>query len=101
MKRFLILVITAPLLIGCGQQEGPAVTQPETVASAPAFEVIDVEADEAFSLVESGDIAVLDVRTLAEWDSGYIANAVRCDISDPEFEKNLAKIEHNKPYVVH
>ncbi|MEO0448630.1 MAG: rhodanese-like domain-containing protein [Verrucomicrobiota bacterium] len=96
MKRvtlLLTIILAGVALISC--QKG----SPEP--DSQVFEVIDVEADEALALVKEGAVAVLDVRTQAEWDKGHIENAVHVDISDPNFEANMAKISYGKPFVVH
>ncbi len=46
-------------------------------------------------------IAILDVRTPEEYASGYIKGAQNVDIASPEFEKNLAKLDPSKTYLVH
>ncbi len=47
---------------------------------AEPFERVDV--DRAKELIESGDIALIDVREQEEWDAGYIDGATRISVND-------------------
>ncbi len=79
----------------------PRPNPPQITASAVSSGVIDLDAAQAKALLDSGKAIGLDVRTQGEWDAGFIADAVHCPISDPDFEAELAKIDHGKPYVVY
>ena len=46
-------------------------------------------------------IAVIDVRTPAEFAEGHIKGARNVDIASPDFRKNLAKLDPGKTYLVH
>lgn len=44
---------------------------------------------------------VLDVRTKKEYDGGHIPGAVLIDWNSPDFEKEVAKLDKSKTYLVH
>ena len=46
-------------------------------------------------------VVVLDVRTPAEYKQGHLKGAVNVDYNAPDFEQQLARLDKNKPYLVH
>lgn len=44
---------------------------------------------------------VLDVRTPAEFESGHLKGAVNVNYNAPDFEQQIAKLDRQKPYLVH
>jgi len=47
------------------------------------------------------DAVVLDVRTKKEYQEGHIPGSVLIDFNSPDFEKEVAKLDKNKTYLVH
>lgn len=49
-------------------------------SAAEPFERVDI--DQAKKLIDSGDVALIDVREQDEWDEGYIQGATRISVND-------------------
>ncbi len=47
------------------------------------------------------DFIILDVRTPAEYTSGYIENAINLDYYEDDFEETLATYDKNKTYLIY
>jgi rhodanese-related sulfurtransferase len=45
--------------------------------------------------------AVIDVRTVEEWNQGYLEGAVRMGIADPDFTNQLATLDPSKDYYIY
>ncbi|MEO1268949.1 MAG: rhodanese-like domain-containing protein [Myxococcota bacterium] len=96
----LLLVLILALSTAC--EKGSDNTTPTSASTShKTFNATDVEPDEASTLVSSGQVTVLDVRTPAEYQSGHIAGAVLADISAEGFDAKLAKLDPAKPIMVH
>lgn len=52
-------------------------------------------------LAANSGIVVLDVRTLEEFESGHIAEAVNIDFFAEDFEDRLQKLDKEKTYLVY
>lgn len=110
-SRFLILLITALLLVGivaacaapgAGSQSQPA--QPAApAASSPLFQTVSPE--EAKAIIEKNqgntNFVILDVRTPQEFQSGHIKGAINIDFYAPDFPQKLDKLDKGKVYVVY
>ena len=86
----------------------PTPTVPESAAGAPVKHVTAQEAAKALSEAEVAAIkspekaiSVIDVRTPAEFAGGHIKGAQNVDIASPDFQKDLAKLDPTKTYLVH
>lgn len=73
-----------------------------TAYSQATSTFIDLEV-EAFStaLSEKEGAVLLDVRTPAEWQTGYIDGALLMDFHDPGFEEKLSTLDKQKPVFVY
>ena len=74
--------------------------------STPQNKVIDeISPSKAAELMErhQGDARffILDVRTLAEYQQGYISGAKLLDSASPYLDEDLAKLERNAMYIVY
>lgn len=58
-----------------------------------------VDAERAVDLVEQGDVTVLDVRGLAEYQAGHIPNAVHIPLG--HLEDRIDEVPDDKPVLVH
>lgn len=84
------------LLIGLMAAEKPA-TAP---ATRPAGRR-DVGVEEFEKLWKDKKGTVLDVRTAKEFEAGHIPGAVNIDVNSPQFDKKVAELDKDKPYLVH
>lgn len=55
----------------------------------------------AAKLIEAKKVIVLDVRTPAEFEDGHIQGAKNLDFMASDFERQLAKLDRDKTYLVH
>lgn len=77
---------------------GPAGSTNYGVVSASGY--IDVDASEAKQMIESNpDLAILDVRTLEEYESGHIENAVLIPVT--ELEYRIDELDKQKDTLVY
>ncbi|MDD4923579.1 MAG: rhodanese-like domain-containing protein [Dehalococcoidales bacterium] len=60
---------------------------------------------ECYTLIQENkdnpDFIILDVRTPAEYASGYIENAVNIDYYEDDFEETLDTYDKNKTYLIY
>ena len=64
-------------------------------------EVQIVTPEEMKELTGLQDVQLVDVRTLEEYESGYIENAQNIDYNSPYFEKEIKKLDKSKPVIVY
>jgi rhodanese-related sulfurtransferase len=87
MRKFAVLIaLSAVLLTGCSNGNESAMT-----LDAVAFEAKTQEAG----------VVILDVRTKAEFDEGYIANAININVEGNEFLSEISKLDKSKTYAVY
>lgn len=67
--------------------------------ASPKFKDIGVE--EFDRLRQSKTNVVLDVRTREEYEEGHLPGAILIDFMAPDFEKEIAKLDKGKTYLVH
>jgi rhodanese-related sulfurtransferase len=80
-----------------GAAETPA--QKPSASAAKPFK--NVGAEEFDKLRQNKTNVVLDVRTPKEYAAGHIPGAVLIDFNSPDFEKEIARLDKNKTYLVH
>ena len=61
----------------------------------------DVSVQKAQKLMKQKNVVVLDVRTKAEQDSGYIKKAVFIDYKKQDFKQKIQTLDKSKTYVVY
>jgi phage shock protein E len=104
MKPALLAALLFPLGLTTLSAETPA---PAAPANAPAAAVQHLDAPAAAKALETAAqtpekaIAILDVRTPEEFASGHLKGALNVDIASPDFQKNLAKLDPAKTWLVH
>ena len=97
MKTLLVTLLTVFLF-------APASLQAQDKAEAPkkaAFENINAEKFDALRKSDTNKVVVLDVRTKEEFSKGRIPGSVLIDFNADDFEKQVAKLDKNKTYLVH
>lgn len=65
------------------------------------MEVIAVEGAAAAEKLGEESVVVLDVRTPQEVAMGRIPGSININIADPDFAKQVAKLDPSKTYMVH
>ncbi|TNE46027.1 MAG: rhodanese-like domain-containing protein [Deltaproteobacteria bacterium] len=85
-----------------GPEPGPEPT-PEPAPEATRAKVLkDVSTQEANVLLQQKpDMAVLDIRTPAEYNGGHLANAINIDYYAQDYRDKLSKLDKNKAYLIY
>jgi len=52
-------------------------------------------------VAQEQDAVILDVRTPTEFQMSHIPDAVNINVQDDSFEAMVAKLDRDKPYIVH
>lgn len=83
------------------EEEGEESSE-QSQAEEPTELVENLDADAAAKLLEKqSDIIVLDVRTAKEYNSAHIEGAKNLDFYADGFQKQLASLDKDEPYLVH
>lgn len=86
----------------CTQAKSEGSLEDVAKQTASAFQVNYVDAIGANALLMSQpDSVVIDIRTPKEIKAGHIEGAIFADFYDEKFEQELAKLDRDKPYIVH
>lgn len=72
-----------------------------TTLTFAADPVRHVEAAAAAKLIAEGKIVIIDVRTAEEFKEGHLHGAKNIDFMSEDFASQLAKLDRNKPTLVH
>lgn len=91
----------APTTAGQTSASGTVITGTSSSAAettAAKAEYIKITASEAKALMDEGNVIVLDVRSLEEYDAGHIAGAIR--LAYGEFADKLASVLPDKDAVI-
>jgi len=84
----MLMVIFSLVLLGCNDGGKDTVV-----------ELITVE--EMDSLIEMGNVKLIDVRTPEEYAQGHIEGAVNIDFRDEDFKKLVSQVDKSKPVAVY
>jgi phage shock protein E len=87
LKMILAIITAALLLTSCSAKlpaESEIQSEPQSIESSAAenqqsessAEYHKITAEEAYEMMQSGEVTVVDVRTQSEYDEGHIENAV-------------------------
>ncbi len=90
--KYLLSLTLAFTLLSCGAQD-------QHSTSGNYTNVSNEEAKEMMS--NHSDLQIIDVRTDGEVAQGIIEGAIQLDISKPNFEKELEKLDKSKPVLVY
>ncbi len=99
MKLLFSLVAALAFLAGSRAENPPAQPATSTVPSKK-YRNVDPEAFDKLRRQETNTV-VLDVRTPDEYKQGHIPGSVLLDFNSPDFDKQVAKLDRNKTYLVH
>lgn len=64
-------------------------------------EIKVVSTEEMQALLELDNVQLVDVRTSKEYKEGYIAKAQNIDFNSPTFDKDIIKLDKEKPVVLY
>jgi rhodanese-related sulfurtransferase len=78
----------------------PAVEE-TTASDQQASGIQVISAEEYKKAISSGKVQLVDVRTPEEYSSGHIDKAVNINYYDPEFKKQIAKLDKSKPVYIY
>jgi len=107
MKTLPAFVLGTLLLTTTVTTFGFAENNTKAAAKAPAAETtspqgfVTISVPEFEKLRANTNNVVLDVRTKGEFDKGHIPGAVNIDVRSADFEKQVAKLDKSKTYLVH
>ncbi len=98
--KLIFPLLTAVALLSTIEAADQA-AKPETSATAPKkYKNVDAETFDKMRK-EDKNAVVLDVRTKEEYKQGHIPGSVQIDFNSPDFDKEVAKLDKNKTYLVH
>lgn len=72
-----------------------------TIRAAEKPKVPRISIDEFDKKRQEKDTVVLDVRTPEEFTAGHVPGATNIDLQNPDFHKNVAKLDKSKTYLIH
>ena len=102
MKNLLVLVCAVVVLLPGVRIRGQGNDDRSNKQTDQKVSVKNIDANEAEKLLkENKKVVVLDVRTPKEFAVGHIAGATNLNFYDADFEKKLAALDKNQPYLVH
>lgn len=64
-------------------------------------EINNISVKEMQSLLKNEDVQLVDVRTLKEFNSGFIAHAQNIDYSSSTFDEDIEKLNKEKPVILY
>lgn len=99
----LVLAVSLNACKPSGAAEGSVAdtaTPAETAAAPDTFMVVAAAAFDQ-QLRQTPDAVLLDVRTPAEYATGFIPGAQLMDFNDPSFAGKLAALDKAKPYFLY
>ncbi|MBP2030009.1 rhodanese-related sulfurtransferase [Methanohalophilus levihalophilus] len=93
MKKLIAILLLFTLVSGC--------TEPQSTITAPATEcgIYDINVHEAKALVDTGEMFIIDVRTVQEYEAGHLINSTLIPVS--EISERLDEIPKDEPLLVY
>ena len=106
MFRFVVgLSLSLLLLGGCTPSQSTVTTDTQPIVTSSAIAVPTFSTLDAYNLIQknkdNSDFIIIDVRTVDEFNSGHIANAINIDYYSPDFESIIGKLDRNRQYLVY
>lgn len=93
MKKIIVLISTVPFLFGL-----TACSQASTNNTGEQSTNSTVNRSEAQSY---GYAAIIDVRTIEEWEAGHLEGAVRYGIESPDFVSDITTLDKSADYYIY
>ncbi len=95
-RMLMLLVALLPLmLVACTSNDNTETTNGQVIS-----EKLDAKSFHE-KLTENTDVQLVDVRTPEEYNSGHIGNSLNLNIYDSNFEKEISKLDKDKPVFVY
>jgi len=93
MRKLIAILFLFTLFSGC--------TEPQSISISPTSEcgIYDIDVHEARALVDTGEMFILDVRTVPEYDAGHLINSTLIPLS--ELSDRLDEIPKDEPLLVY
>ena len=100
-KRLNFSLLVMVTIIGVTLSQRSFAQEKSTAETQATQKVVNLTPDQAEKLLSTNkQVIVLDVRTPEEFKSSHIHGATNVDFYQ-DFERNLAKLDKSKPYLVH
>lgn len=91
MKKVLILIAVLILSMGVYAAEN----------DKSKIDIRDVSAVEGEKIIKDKNVIIVDIRTLEEYNGGFIKGALNIDFYKPDFKEKISKLDKNKTYFVY
>lgn len=102
---FAALALALPATVGAADAQKPANvgSKPSSVGAAEKAHAAytNINLEEFEKMRKQPNTVILDVRTKAEFERGHVPDAVNLDVRSADFEKEAAKLDKSKIYLVH
>ena len=104
MKRLILVILSAALILGALAVGCPAATTDNT--SPDGSQIIEnINPQAALDLIQQNEgnaaFAILDVRTPSEYADGHIEGAINIDFYSSEFEETLKALDKDDTYLIY
>ncbi|EKB49937.1 rhodanese-like domain-containing protein [Cecembia lonarensis] len=99
MKKLYFIFLSLLLFSACDPRKANTENPSDSPLLHPTFE--NVNAEKFHELIQSGAGIIVDVRTLAEIQQGFIPNAVGIDIYQKDFEEKIKALPRDKDIYVY
>ena len=94
MKKILSLLFLVVFLISCWLDADQNV-------ESGSSKLVSISTDEFAKQIQNKLGVILDVRTLEEYNSGYLSGAIQLDYYKENFSQELDKLDKNSAYYIY
>lgn len=98
----LMIMLLAALTISCqsSSSAGEEASGEQVSENAPET-ILKVVSPSEFAVKMEGDVQLIDVRRPNEYDAGHIDGAINYNFLGPDFNKEVAQLDKNKPVLLY
>lgn len=97
----LVLVAMGALLVGRSRSATVVAGSPPPARADEIVPIEHVDPTTAARLLERSHLTILDLRTPAEYAVAHLTGARLVDFNSPDFARELAKLDRDRPYLIH
>jgi rhodanese-related sulfurtransferase len=105
LKRLILVILSAALVIGALAVGCPATTTDNTPPDDLVQIIEDVSPLDALDLIQQNEgnanFVIIDVRTPLEYAQGHIEGAINIDFRSSAFEETLKALDRDKAYFIY